>query len=70
MALIWKRYDYFNPLFVAIGLVWTLGGLYAAWRLGWPWPKDITMVPMWSIPVLFTICGVVILIHQYKKRPR
>jgi hypothetical protein len=73
MRLVWKEYDYFHPMFNILGIEFLGAGLYGAGYIGYRalvvgWPNGIFLLPLWLIPALLAACGVVLLIHQWKKR--
>jgi hypothetical protein len=68
MQLIWKKWDEYNPVFVMVGAVWMLGGIYVLAVMGVSGPLVLWLLR--AIPAIFVAMGLLVLIGQFRRRPK
>jgi hypothetical protein len=68
MRLIWKKWDEYNPVFVMVGAIWMLGGIYVLAMIGVSGP--LVLWPLRAIPAILVAMGLLVLIRQFQLRPK
>ncbi len=67
MRLVPKRYDFYHPVYVAVGLLFAIGGVYLFLDFGIPHRASIVLL-LYGFPAIILGVGVALLIRQFQLR--